>query len=322
MYVLVSSGIHAVLSNPVYLAPVTHNRDDGLRQPANRPADPPPPPSSSPPRAPSLAASYFRPQIIPYCAPLHGLRNRPLGVMFLSHSYPRCKKKTRRNKNCTAVLIKKKKRGVTRDTDRPVPVTAPSQNQPFWLKDNPCRPTSPRCALARRRFLCPSSSSPLAPFSPLKMKNTSPACDVWALGVTLYQMVYGTLPFWPPSGNHSELEIMVAHRELSFPPTSGVSSFAGGGGAGGGAGASVGAGAGAVGSSAAADEKGWKGVRTLSSGGLTTLEAYDPMAGYLRVSLGSGAFVWRWRGCFWSSPRRGTFVAIGRAILWAAACGR
>lgn len=108
---------------------------------------------------------------------------------------------------------------------------------------------------------------------------------MWALGVTLYQMVYGTLPFWPPSGNHSELEIMVTHRELSFPPTSGVSSF-GGGGSGVGAGAGgAGAGMSGVGSSSAVDEKGWKGVRTLSSGGLNTLEAYDPMAGYLRVSF-------------------------------------
>lgn len=106
---------------------------------------------------------------------------------------------------------------------------------------------------------------------------------MWALGVTLYQMVYGTLPFWPPSGNHSELEIMVTHRELSFPPTSGVSSFPSGGVAGGAGGA--GAGAGGASGSSAVDEKGRKGVRTLSSsGGLTTLEAYDPMAGYLRVS--------------------------------------
>lgn len=141
------------------------------------------------------------------------------------------------------------------------------------------------------------SSSPTPPPSPLKTKNTSPACDVWALGVTLYQMVYGTLPFWPPSGNHSELEIMVTHRELSFPPTSGAS-FAAGGGSNGGPGAVAGgAGMGGVGSiGSTVDEKGWKGVRTLSSGGLTTLEAYDPMAGYLRVSFIFVALLWRRKG--------------------------
>lgn len=40
------------------------------------------------------------------------------------------------------------------------------------------------------------------------------------MGVTLYQMVYGTLPFWSTSGNHNELELTITHRELAFPPTS------------------------------------------------------------------------------------------------------
>lgn len=39
-------------------------------------------------------------------------------------------------------------------------------------------------------------------------------------------MVYGTLPFWPPSGNHNELEIMVKHRELPFPATAEATSTA------------------------------------------------------------------------------------------------
>lgn len=124
------------------------------------------------------------------------------------------------------------------------------------------------------------------------------------MGVTLYQMVYGTLPFWPPSGNHSELEIMVTHRELSFPSPSSsspssVAALEGAGGtgigvrggpAGGGVGygGAGGSGGGLVAAAAAAvvDEQDLKnGKRTLSSGVLTNLEAYDPMVGYLRVSL-------------------------------------
>lgn len=68
-------------------------------------------------------------------------------------------------------------------------------------------------------FLVRPLSSPLLDFP-------SPASDVWAMGVTLYQMVYGTLPFWPPSGNHHELEIMVKHRELTFPVTADAASSA------------------------------------------------------------------------------------------------
>ncbi|CAM9734467.1 unnamed protein product, partial [Hapterophycus canaliculatus] len=135
--------------------------------------------------------------------------------------------------------------------------------------------------------------------------TVSPACDVWAMGVTLYQMVYGTLPFWPPSGNHTELEIMVTHRELSFPSSStpeeasssaalvvaaGAAGAAGSGvGCGGGGGGSGGGGLGAGGGVAAAaatamdENERQKSKRTSSLGVLTTLEAYDPMVGYLRV---------------------------------------
>lgn len=97
-------------------------------------------------------------------------------------------------------------------------------------------------------------------------------------------MVYGTLPFWPPSGNHNELEMMIKHRELSFPAASEVPS------------ASLAAGTktSSVGgredmgasSGEEQDMKGGGGSTVGAGAGAPSaaLAAHDPMVGYLRVS--------------------------------------
>lgn len=117
-------------------------------------------------------------------------------------------------------------------------------------------------------------------------RTHSPATDVWAMGVTLYQMIYGILPFWSSSGNHNELEIMITHRELSFPPTSNASSEALFGGT-----------RNSREGDADAHEQNRHGVdqargSRADSASSCTLEAHDPMVGYLKVSTWGG-----WTSC-------------------------
>lgn len=125
------------------------------------------------------------------------------------------------------------------------------------------------------------------------------------MGVTLYQMVYGILPFWPPSGNHHELEIIIKHRELTFPVTAdAVSSSAaaavtldgsttaaartgwdtegGGGGVDGDGGGEGGRKKGNSGSGVNLDTP-ERADRALSGALDPVLSAHDPMSGYLRV---------------------------------------
>lgn len=45
--------------------------------------------------------------------------------------------------------------------------------------------------------------------------STSPAIDVWALGVMYYTMVYGTLPFY--STSERELSKMIRNDPVKFP---------------------------------------------------------------------------------------------------------
>lgn len=119
------------------------------------------------------------------------------------------------------------------------------------------------------------------PLSDVRTHSTS--TDVWAMGVTLYQMVYGILPFWSSTGAHTELESMITHRELSFPPSSRASS---------GAllrgfkdyGESTAASHTLVGPSGAAQR------RRSDSMSSHPLEAHDPMVGYLKVRT------FRWEG--------------------------
>ena len=51
--------------------------------------------------------------------------------------------------------------------------------------------------------------------------STTPAIDVWALGVMFYTMVYGTLPFY--SGNERELSKMIRNDNVKFPKETPIS---------------------------------------------------------------------------------------------------
>ncbi len=44
-----------------------------------------------------------------------------------------------------------------------------------------------------------------------------PETDVWALGVTLFQMIYGTLPFWYKGCSQKVLEMRIRDHALDFP---------------------------------------------------------------------------------------------------------
>lgn len=83
----------------------------------------------------------------------------------------------------------------------------------------------------------------------------SPATDVWAIGITLYQMVYGTLPFWNSAGNRDKLSILITHGQLFFPvsPSKLLGARASGEG------------------------------RRANGGASKTLEGHDPIVGYLKV---------------------------------------
>ncbi|CAM9908593.1 unnamed protein product, partial [Sphacelaria rigidula] len=156
-----------------------------------------------------------------------------------------------------------------------------------------------------------STPAPLSPPS-LRTHHSSPAMDVWAMGVTLFQMVYGTLPFWPHSGNHHELEIIIKHQELTFPDifdtvSTAAVALAGAGKESGSAGAGrVGDGVGGgttsaialgrnrslgfVGEGARENEDSdtddyARGNRAATTGSLPVIEAHDPMSGYLRNLL-------------------------------------
>lgn len=152
-------------------------------------------------------------------------------------------------------------------------------------------------------FICgPPISLPISPpLMRLQPPSTpsppkkSPASDVWAMGVTLYQMVHGMLPFWPESGNHAELAVMVKHRELSFPALEtgdkGVSGDTGDGG--GSCNSSRSRSRSNSNSRICEEDDGYWKEDDVSSATLY-LRVQDPLVGYLRVS-----FRWEmaWKNC-------------------------
>lgn len=47
--------------------------------------------------------------------------------------------------------------------------------------------------------------------------DTTPAIDVWAIGIMMYAMIYGTLPFY--SDKENELVRMIRNDPIRFPKT-------------------------------------------------------------------------------------------------------
>jgi len=59
----------------------------------------------------------------------------------------------------------------------------------------------------------------MAPECVLEKTNadTTPAIDVWAIGVMFYAMIYGTLPF--RADNDRDLMKMIKNEQVKFPKT-------------------------------------------------------------------------------------------------------
>lgn len=80
-------------------------------------------------------------------------------------------------------------------------------------KQRACIPP-PRAPAFTAPELCPSEWSPVAPTEDF-------AADVWALGVTLYFLVYGRAPF---SGKEMDIGDCICTQQLRFPENRGISS--------------------------------------------------------------------------------------------------
>ena len=49
------------------------------------------------------------------------------------------------------------------------------------------------------------------------MALTSPAIDVWSIGVMFYTMIYGSLPFW--ADNEKDLTRKIQNDNIKWPKT-------------------------------------------------------------------------------------------------------
>lgn len=55
----------------------------------------------------------------------------------------------------------------------------------------------------------------------LQRKQYNEKCDVWSVGVIIYQMIYGKSPFIPPKGgNINDLIAIINKGDLQFPDSS------------------------------------------------------------------------------------------------------